>query len=238
MMEGSALFWLLVTAVMVLSVAGRKLTVGGALAGGAVACCIYWGAGYPGIALLGAFFGMGIGATAWQRRKKESLGLAEGKGGLRHAGQVLANGGLAGLLGLAGWLLPGQASLCSLLMAAALASAAADTLSSELGNVYGRRYYNIRTLQPDSRGLDGVVSLEGTLLGLGGSLVIALVFAASHGWGRAVAWIVLAGTAGNLADSYLGATLERKRALNNDAVNFLNTVVAALAAWVLQAVFE
>jgi uncharacterized membrane protein len=57
-----------------------------------------------------------------------------------------------------------------------------------------------------------------------------------QGWSQNFAWIVVAGTAGNLADSYLGATLERKQLLSNDAVNFLNTAIAALIAYLLYAV--
>ena len=45
--------------------------------------------------------------------------------------------------------------------------------------------------------------------------------------------IVLAGTAGNLADSLLGALFERGGILNNNAVNFLNTLTAALLGYVL-----
>jgi uncharacterized membrane protein len=41
-------------------------------------------------------------------------------------------------------------------------------------------------------------------------------------------WIVVAGFAGNLADSILGASLERKGWLKNDQVNFLNTLIAAI----------
>jgi uncharacterized membrane protein len=35
---------------------------------------------------------------------------------------------------------------------------------------------------------------------------------------------------GNLADSVLGATLERQHKMGNDTVNFLNTLFAALVA--------
>jgi uncharacterized membrane protein len=43
-------------------------------------------------------------------------------------------------------------------------------------------------------------------------------------------WIIIAGTAGNLSDSVLGALLERKNIIGNNAVNFLNTFIAALVA--------
>ncbi|WP_449437800.1 DUF92 domain-containing protein [Pedobacter steynii] len=40
--------------------------------------------------------------------------------------------------------------------------------------------------------------------------------------------VIAAGIIGNITDSLLGATLERKSYLNNDMVNFLNTLVASL----------
>ena len=45
--------------------------------------------------------------------------------------------------------------------------------------------------------------------------------------------IIIAGTIGNIADSLLGATLEKKQAIKNDAVNFLNTSVAAFLAFII-----
>jgi uncharacterized membrane protein len=41
---------------------------------------------------------------------------------------------------------------------------------------------------------------------------------------------ILAALCGTLADSFLGAVFERRRLLNNDLVNFLGTLVAALIA--------
>jgi len=99
--------------------------------------------------------------------------------------------------------------------------------------VYGRRYYNILTLKPDVRGLNGVVSLEGTALGLAGTAVLAAAYCLSTVWSPAFGWLLVAGTAGNLADSVLGATLERRGVLTNNAVNFLNTLTGALVAGAL-----
>src|SRR6202012_3094473 len=64
---------------------------------------------------------------------------------------------------------------------------------------------------------------EGVFIGVAGSAVIAAING-GPGW-----WIVvLAGTVGNLTDSVLGAALERQGYLSNNAVNFFNTLVAAL----------
>ncbi len=90
------------------------------------------------------------------------------------------------------------------MMAAAFSSAAADTLSSELGSIYGRQFYNILSFKKDQRGLDGVVSLEGTVLGVAGSFIIATVYSIGFGWDIGLLWIVIAGTIGNLGGFFIG----------------------------------
>ena len=215
-----------------LAVSKRKLTVFGGIGGALIGAALYLGAGLTGIALLATFFILGIAATAWKASAKQSLFKGE-NGSERHLGQVLANGGTAGLLGIAAVLYPSYQATLVVMIAAAFASATADTLSSELGTLYGKRFFNILTLQKDQRGLDGVVSLEGLSIGLLGSAIIATVYCIGWGWGSAFWWIIAGGTAGNLADSILGAALERRGLLKNDAVNFLNTAFAAMVAWLL-----
>ncbi len=212
------------------SLRAGKLTRPAACTGGALGLLIYFGAGFAGLALLALFFGLGTGASAWKATDKRQLGLAEANQGRRTASQVVANAGVAGLLGLLGGLHAPYAPLCQLMLAGSFAAATADTLASELGNVYGRRYYNILTWRPDQRGLDGVISLEGTLLGLAGSALVAAAYCVAHGWGPAFWWLLLAGTVGNLSDSALGALLERRHYIGNDTVNFLNTLIGALTA--------
>jgi uncharacterized protein (TIGR00297 family) len=212
------------------SVWAGKLTTAAAWLGGGLGLLIYLGSGFAGLALLALFFGLGTAASGWRVADKRRLGLAEENRGRRTAGQVVANAGVAGLLGLLAWRLPLAAPLAHLMLAGSFAAATADTLASELGNVYGRRYYNILTWRPDARGLNGVVSLEGTALGLAGTAALAVVYCLRFGWGPAFGWLLVAGTAGNLADSVLGATLERGGYLTNNAVNFLNTLTGALVA--------
>ena len=214
---------------MVWSARTRKLTIAGSVAGGLTGFAVFMGAGFTGLLMMTVFFLMGTVATSWKRPAKEKAGLAESRQG-RTAGQVLANAGMGGLLGIAAMVWRHHAGLFVVMMAAAFASAAADTVSSELGNVYGSRYYNIITFKKDHRGLNGVVSLEGTLLGMAASICIAGAYAVGFVWNWSFLFIVAAGTLGNLADSVLGATLERRQQLNNDAVNFCNTLLAALAA--------
>ncbi len=233
-MQQSALICYIVLAfAALLSFKTGKLSLPAAVTGLLVALLIYQGAGYTGIAMLALFFVAGSWATGWQYQQKVLIGAEERQHGRRTPGQVLANGGVAALLGAVSWLIPREAPLLQLMMAGSLAAAMADTLSSELGMVYGRRFYHILTFKPDQRGLDGVVSLEGTLIGIIGAGLIAMVYALGHTWGWSVLWIILAGTIGNLVDSVLGAALERKGRIGNNGVNFLNTLCGAMVVWVL-----
>lgn len=216
-----------------ISVKAGKLTPVAGITGWMTGLLIFAGAGYAGAAMLAAFFVLGTGATSLGMGVKQKLGLAEKDKGKRTAGQVIANAGAAAILGILLFFYPEKSSVFVLMMAAAFASATADTLSSELGNIYGKNFYNVVTLKKDTRGLNGVISFEGTVIGVLGSCVIAAVYALFFGLTIHFLLIVIAGTTGNFADSLLGATFERKEYLNNNQVNFLNTAIASLAILIL-----
>jgi len=208
---------------VIASIRLKKLTVPAGITGGVLGWLVFAGGGFTGLGMLAAFFILGTAATSF--RKKEKGGVAQTT---RTMGQVVANGGVAALAGLVALVFPVHRQLMDIVMAGSLASATADTLSSELGMVYGRRSYNILTWKPDTRGKDGVVSLEGTLIGIAGSSIIALLHATTNGSPADIGIIIFAGTMGNLTDSILGASLERKGYIGNDMVNFLNTLVAGV----------
>jgi uncharacterized protein (TIGR00297 family) len=225
------LFIILVVIILVAIVCVRtnKLTIPAAAMAALIAVLIALGAYYGGLVLLGTFFILGVTATSHKKQLKASA--ADPHPQQRTAGQVFANGGVAAIMALLVIWHPANAFICILMLAASLASATADTLSSELGMVYGRNFYNILTFKREPKGLDGVISLEGTLLGAAGALLIAVIYGAFFGWTSGVPAVWLAGVMGNVIDSLLGATLERKRYIGNDAVNFLNTLLAALLGW-------
>ncbi len=205
----------------------KKLTWSAAVTGILLGFCIYKGCGYTGIAMLALFFILGTVATSFGAKQKQALAIGEENSGRRTIGQVIANAGVAGICGLLAWLFPQKVVAFQLMIAGSFSAATADTLSSELGNIFGRRYYNILSFKKDQRGLNGVISVEGTLCGIAGSVVISLVYAVGFGWNKNFIWIIIAGTIGNLMDSVIGATLERRGYLNNNAVNFLNTLTGA-----------
>ncbi len=223
----------LLTLAALISIWTRKLTLIAGITGIFLGLLIFIGTGWLGLLLMAFFFLLGTIATSWKRQKKEAWKIAERNEGRRSASQVLANGGMAGLLALLAIIYPDKADLFTLMVAGVFSSATADTLSSELGSLYGTRFYNVLSFRKDKRGLDGVVSLEGTLIGIAGSILVAMVTSIGYGWGHYMLWIIIAGTVGNLADSFLGAALERKGLLPNDVVNFTNTLVGALVMFIL-----
>jgi uncharacterized protein (TIGR00297 family) len=221
---------------MIFSISTKRLNTSAAITGAVIGFCVFLGAGFPGLIMMTTFFVLGSFATSWKLDTKLSYGLAENDKGTRTASQVVANAGVAAVLGIIAWLFPATSYVAALMMSAAFASATADTLSSELGNVYGSRYYNIRTLKPDVRGENGVISIEGTAFGIAGSMIIPVIFSIAFGWDGLLP-VIIAGTIGNIADSLLGATLERRQLLTNDVVNLMNTLTAALAALLIYFIF-
>ncbi len=218
----------------------KWLTPGGLVAACAVGAGVTWGLGWPGLALLTAFFLTGSVLTQ----------LAERRGPSRNVRQVLANGGVALLAALLGsW--AGAAG--------AIAAAAADTWATEIGAYSPFPPRLITSGVRVTRGTSGGITALGTLGGVAGAALIAGLTAALAPRGMAPGFVMLtaAGVAGMLADSLLGATLQGKyecpacdarfergntvchepvrlargwRWLDNDVVNLAATLVGAAAA--------
>jgi hypothetical protein len=95
----------------------------------------------------------------------------------------------------------------------------------------GRRTYLATTFRPVPAGTDGAVSVEGTLAGVAASVAIGALGAGLglFPW-SGVAVVAAAAFVGTTLESVLGATVERRGLLDNEAMNFLNTLVGALAA--------
>ncbi len=223
-----ALVYLTLLLAGIWSYTSGKLTVWGSITGVVTGIIIFKGAGLVGFLMLTLFFVIGSAATKWKRDKKALMNSTDTHKGRRTAAQVVANSGVAVLLATYVLWKPEYFNVIQLMIAGSFAAATADTLSSELGTVYGSRFYNIISLKKDTAGLDGVVSLEGTLIGITGAFLISVVYAFFAGWNINLLWIVIAGFTGNLLDSVLGATLERQGLIGNNVVNFLNTAVGAV----------
>lgn len=210
--------------------AARTVNRSGVVAGFLVGFVIYAFLDWRGYLLLMAFFVIGSAATKLGYRRKEAEKLAQEDKGRRGARHALANAGVATACALFAAATP-YPVLFALAFAGAFATAAADTASSEIGQLIGRRTYLATNFRPVPRGTEGAVSLEGTLAGVLASLLIAALGAAVglFSW-KGVPAVVVAAFVGTTFESVVGAALERRQLLDNEALNFLNTLVGALAA--------
>ena len=168
----------------------RWLSGGGVLAAVAVGTAVTAGLGWRGLVPLFAFFLSGSLLTQ----------ASGGSGGTRTVRQVLANGGVAALAAAMGhW--PATAG--------ALAAATADTWATEIGAFSPRPPRSIATGAPVSAGASGGITLLGTVGGTLGAIgIAALMVWLFRGPVISVAAIAIAGVAGMLADSWLGATVQ------------------------------
>jgi uncharacterized protein (TIGR00297 family) len=232
----------------------RSATLGGAAAGAVISASLMFSSAVvpyqpwrTAIVPVVAVLVLTSLATRLGRARKERLGLAEERQG-RTASQVAANLGLAAIVSseiTQSWIVdsrwfalpPSAPMLVFVPMLAALCEAAADTVSSEIGQVLGGQPLMITTLKRVEPGTNGGISVAGTLAGAMAAGIIAAAGAVALRGGWEMFFIAAAGGLfGLFFDSLLGATAEQRGWLNNDFVNFLSTGSAAAFALGVMAV--
>ena len=198
--------------------------------------------GYVGLLALLAFFLSGNLVTRYKYDKKELLGVAEGNRGMRNINNVLGNG-LSPLIFAVLYAVSSQShnTLFLLGFAGAVATACADTFSTEIGQAEGNPRL-ITTRKKVPVGTNGGVSLPGFGAALLGSSLISLVCLAFVSSGVELqirttffGVCLLAGFLGCLVDSLLGATVEDRNPLNLNKhhVNILATLSGGVVAMLL-----
>jgi len=237
--------WIVVNTL--LAIAGyalRSVDISGALAGWVLGCVIILGGGPPLYLALLAFFILGTLATKLGFARKAREGLAQEKGGRRGAAHAFANVGVAALCAVACWRGLGLVPL--FMGIAALATAAADTTASEIGQLFGRRAFLPLSFRRVERGTEGAISIEGTLAGIVAGCLVAVAgtaLAAHHlqpGFiGKVTIYrsnvlLVLTASAflGSYLESILGSWNRRHGSpIANGTLNFANTMLGAFLFW-------
>ena len=193
---------------------GKALRLSGAAAAFFLGTVIFGLGGFTWALLLLTFFASSSLLSLLFKKRKALMEENYEKGSTRDAFQVLANGGLAGIMVILQWLFP--ASVIPWLAAsAALAAANADTWATEIG-IFGKGDpVLITTGKRVPKGTSGAISLVGTLASLAGSALVAAVFWIFSPAGTAIlplpalaGLVVVSGLAGSLVDSLLGASLQ------------------------------
>ncbi|MFL6463475.1 MAG: DUF92 domain-containing protein, partial [Bryobacteraceae bacterium] len=184
---------------------GVNLT--GAIAGAAVAFIFYSNGGWQLFILLLIVFAITFVATKIGTAKKKTIEIRKGFG--RSGSQVMANLFVAAaFLSIADVVIARYIAMGAAI--AALAELAADTVSSELGEAFGRPTYLMTTWKPAATGTNGGISLLGTIAGIFSAVLVAAAAFALNILDSKVWICAVAGTVGMIVDSLLGATLENR----------------------------
>jgi uncharacterized protein (TIGR00297 family) len=175
-----------------------------------------------------AFFVLGSAATKYKFEYKKKIGVEQGQSGARGYRNVFANG----IVAAAAAVLFGvfQQPVFVVMYVGSVATAAADTLASEIG-VTGGVPYMITTLKKVPIGTNGGITLTGELVALFGGFVISMVALFLKIISPEMVVIcTLAGFVGTNLDSFVGATLENRGFLGNAGTNLLATIGGSLFA--------
>lgn len=213
--------FILAVIVAVLAYRVHSLNKSGAAAATLVGTIIFGVGGWQWAVLLLTFFITSSGLSRAFKKRKEGLSEKFSKGHERDAGQVFGNGGLAAFFAALHAFYP-ESILPWIGFAASLAAVNADTWATELGVLNPTPPRMITDLRKRvEKGTSGGISIFGTLASLAGSGLIAFfayyfrpVMSSPYGtvfgdWGVEYFVIVaLAGLAGSLFDSFLGATVQ------------------------------
>lgn len=233
----------------------RWLTLSGLIASFIIGLFVLYLGGFSAFIILLFFF---IGGSL-SGKISRSANQYEKKGDKRDSMQVLANSipALVFLLlsNFGNYRVAGLVAYSS-----AIAEALADTFSGDIGRLSQEDPVSIITFTKVPKGISGGVTLLGFSGGLAASFLVALLHIGTYPYELSRSFVIIAGTGflGSFIDSVLGATLqvqyrkedgtltekseidgkklERARGIpfiDNDAVNFISGLMAAVLAFVI-----
>jgi len=193
---------------------------------------IVWGClGWQGYIVILSYLIIGSGVTRIGKDIKEVKGIAEKRDGARGPENLWGSAATGAVCAIGQAIAPNP--LWLLAYVASLSTKLADTTASEIGKAYGKSTFLITTLKPVDAGTEGAVSLEGTIAGIIGSLLMAMIGLAvgllTSPWD--LLWCAIAAFIATNIESLIGATLQEKYDwLTNELVNGINTTIGAAIA--------
>lgn len=196
---------------------------------------IIWGClGWQGYLVILSYLIVGSGVTRIGKEIKEAKGIAEKRDGARGPENLWGSAATGAICAIGQAIAPNPLWLIGYV--ASLSTKLSDTTASEIGKAYGKTTFLITTFKPVPAGTEGAVSLEGTMGGVLGSLIMALI-----GWGVGlldspwqILWCAIAAFMATNIESLIGATLQEKYDwLTNELVNGINTTIGAAIAMLI-----
>ena len=179
------------------------------------------------------YFILGSLVTKIKMQEKERQGIAEKRGGKRGPENVWGSAAAAMVCAIMTYITPEYSAALQVGYVASLATKLSDTFASEIGKAYGKNTYLITTLKMVPRGTEGAISVEGTLAGVLGSIIMAAI---CYPLGlitsvRGFVACIFAAFVATTVESYIGAIFQDKYPwLTNELVNLINTVIGAVTA--------
>ena len=202
---------------------------------------ILWGSiGWKGWISVCIYLFLGTLVTKIGYKNKASRGIAEARGGQRGPENVWGSASTGCSLALLSCFWPESLNLLMVGFASSFTAKLSDTFSSEIGKRFGKRTFLITNLKLVEPGTEGAISLEGTMAGLLGSLIMTVVmFKLSIISKVSVAFIVLlSGFIATILESYIGALVQNKiNWMTNELVNSIQTSLAAIISIYLYLIF-
>lgn len=243
--------FILASIIAILSFNLKFLTREGSLAQFILAILIFGFGGLKWALPIVAFFFLSSILTIVRTKKNKSVETYFEKPGQRDQYQVLANGGIGGLLVLLSQFI--KPELLYYIYVSSLASVCADTWATEIGTMWKAKTVSILSFNEEEQGTSGGISLNGMLGSLLGAVIISLSSLYWIGLDKLNYLFIIAsaGFLGSIADSILGASVQAqfncsvcgkitekkihclKNAskikgfywINNDVVNFVTSLI-------------
>ncbi len=194
--------------IAIISLKVKFLKISGSLATFILAFLIFSFGGWQWTLSIFSFFVLSSVLSKIREKKNPAVNKYFQKSGSRDFFQVVANGGLGGVLVVINYFIPNQ--IWFSVYSGIIAAACADTWATEIGTLTRHKTYDILNFKKVEPGTSGGVSFAGFIGSLAGAFCISLIAAI---WidKQQIGFILLitfSGFAASALDSILGTTLQ------------------------------
>ncbi len=205
---------------------------GGAIGGLIIGTLVLMMGGVDFFILLIAFFVLATLATRIGFHEKALMGGAQENQGRRGAKHAAANCAVPLAAAILYGSFNGADDWLAIFYCAAVATALSDTVSSELGQLFGRNPFMPGSFQIATPGTPGAISVEGTLWGMGAAVLFAILACTTQTISfNALPAVAIGAWVGFFGESYITAKWKEEGVdVSNEWMNTLNTIIGGGAA--------